>query len=69
MSYLKVRSWHRIAKVDDAGWHTRCGITVTTESVPASDTLPLGEKSCETCLRLEVVDTDRQNPTDEAVPA
>jgi hypothetical protein len=66
MSYLKIGSWHLIARVDDRGWWTRCGRLVTTEPAPAADRLPLDEKSCETCLRLSQADTDRQNiPNDE----
>jgi hypothetical protein len=68
MSYLKIGSWHTIARVDDAGWWTRCGRLVTTQKVPASDHLPLGEKSCETCLRLSRADEDRADPTNDAVP-
>jgi hypothetical protein len=68
MSYLKIGSWHVIARVDDRGWWTRCGRVVTNEPTPASDQLPLGEKSCETCLRLSTHDEDRQNiPNDEVV--
>lgn len=62
MSYLKwpndddSGSWHSLVKTDDRGWHLRCGRTITTEAAPASPTLPLGEKSCETCLRLTLLD-------------
>lgn len=63
MSYLKVRSWHSIVKVDEAGWHTRCGRLVEEAAAPASDVIPLDEKSCETCLRLTVHDAE---PRDEA---
>lgn len=68
MSYLKVRSWHRIDRVDDRGWHTRCGLLVTTEKVPASDTIPLDEKSCETCLRLAAHDAEPRNVDNDVVP-
>lgn len=57
MSYLKVRSWHQIASVTDSGWHTRCGLNVT-QSAPASDRIPLGEPSCESCLRLTAHDAE-----------
>lgn len=60
VSYLRIVSWHSIARVDAAGWHTRCGRVVTTEDAPASDTLPLGEPTCETCLRLTIHDKDQE---------
>jgi hypothetical protein len=64
MSYLKIGSWHVIALVDDAGWHTRCGRLVMTEPAPATGQLPLGEKSCETCLRLTVSDEGKEATND-----
>jgi hypothetical protein len=69
MSYLKIGSWHTLARVDDRGWWTRCGRLVTTEPAPVSDSLPLDEKSCETCLRLSTHDTEIPMPSDDEVPA
>lgn len=64
MSYLKIESWHVLVRVDEAGWHTRCGRLVTTEAAPASDHLPLDEKSCETCARLTLHDGERTEVAD-----
>lgn len=58
VSYLKVRSWHILAKVDAAGWKTRCGLTVN-EDAPVTDILPFDEKSCESCLRGIARDFDQ----------
>jgi hypothetical protein len=45
------QSWHVLAKVDETGWHLRCGRVITTDEAAASDHIPSGEKSCESCLR------------------
>lgn len=66
MSFLKVRSWHTISRVDDTGWHTRCGLTVN-DSAPASDHIPLDEPSCETCLRLDLHDAEKQDVVNDEV--
>lgn len=62
MSYLKwpsVRgSWHAITRVDDAGWHLRCGRTLTTEKAPASDHVPTNERTCERCFVLIAADKE-----------
>lgn len=60
MSYLKIVSWHSLARVTAEGWYTRCGRVVTIEDAPARDTLPLDEPTCETCLRLTIHDRDRE---------
>lgn len=64
-SYLKwpnaadTGSWHVIARVDDTGWHLRCGKTITTDAARGSDHLPMGEKSCESCLAGTQRDQDK----------
>lgn len=63
MSYVQIVSWHAIEVVDAAGWHTRCGRLITTQSAPVSPTLPLDERSCETCLRLDTHDAEVENDT------
>jgi len=66
MSYIRVRSWHVVAKVDAVGWRTRCGLTITTEDAPVSDRLPLEDPSCESCARLTLHDADATSvPNDE----
>jgi len=67
-SYLKLESWHVLASVNDAGWRTRCGRVITTEKTQASDHLPLGERSCESCLRLIARDDDSAETTNDEVP-
>lgn len=54
-SYLRIDSWHVLRTVDNEGWKTYCGRTIVGQQARGSDALPLGEKSCETCLRLVVV--------------
>jgi hypothetical protein len=70
-SYLKwpsgIGSWHVLARVDDAGWHLRCGRFITTDKAQASDHLPLGERTCEPCLRLTL--GDEETPANDKVPA
>jgi len=52
-SYLRLDSWHVRGPVPIEGWDTLCGRHVNAaQKAPVSDQLPLGEKSCETCLRL-----------------
>lgn len=53
MKYVRIRSWHVILTPTRAfdTYRTRCGRTVTTTAV--TNELPLDEKSCETCLRLD----------------
>lgn len=69
MTYIKITgySWHAILRVDDAGWWTRCGRLVTTETTPVAKALPLDEKSCETCARLTLHDQDQQNVANDEV--
>ena len=59
-------SWHVIARVDDAGWHLRCGRTLTTERATASDHLPAGERTCESCLAGSL--RDDETPANDRVP-
>ena len=58
MRYVRIRSWHLIALRAPAIYTTRCGRMVPTDA-PTSDSLPLGERSCETCLRLARRDEER----------
>jgi hypothetical protein len=54
MSYVLIRSWHVVltpTRMFDT-YRTRCGRTVVTKDT--RDDLPMGERSCETCLRLAV---------------
>ena len=64
MRYVKVRSWHRVdvegRELEEA--YTRCGRLVNLVARETAERLPLGAKSCETCLRLADRDDD-----DEAV--
>jgi hypothetical protein len=58
MSYVRIRSWHRVAPVSRGGLpKTRCGRWADL-AAPVSDELPIGEKSCETCLRLHARDEE-----------
>lgn len=71
MRWVRIVSWHRIAATyRDGDVGTRCGrmvrevveLTGATEEVieghVTADFLPLGEKSCESCLRLMAKDGD-----------
>lgn len=62
-------SWHVLARVDDTGWHLRCGRLITTDAATASDHLPAGERSCESCLAGALRDEGAESPPDEPVPA
>jgi len=56
--YFKIQSWHVTAGFDGvAELESRCGKKGNDSSLTA-DELPLGEKSCETCLRLDASDRD-----------
>lgn len=73
MSYVLIQSWHSIASYDRGGAaQTRCGRRVVVEGTIASgpgidasevhltsDELQLGDRSCETCLRLSVRDVEK----------
>lgn len=68
MSYVRLTSWHRISMTYRSGMvKTRCGrgplgvigaITSAGIVYPTSDSLPMGERSCETCLRLTTHDAE-----------
>lgn len=71
MSYVKVHSWHSVRFVNRGGAvRTRCGLAVRVKRTiaggqglspivrPTSETLPLGEPSCEVCLRLTAHDAE-----------
>jgi hypothetical protein len=49
-------SWHIVGRM--RGGATRCGRWIPVPS-PSADDLPLDEKSCETCLRLDKRDRER----------
>lgn len=56
MKFVKSRSWHTYAFTSRGGLHkTRCGLWLPG-TAPTSDTLPMDERSCESCLRLAVWD-------------
>lgn len=58
MKYVRIRSWHRVALYSRAGIaKTRCGRWADF-AAPQSDGLDLGERSCETCLRLVLKDEE-----------
>ena len=52
MKYVRIVSWHvvRIDRSRGGFIRTRCGRYVPEGQI--EEQLPLGEKSCETCLRL-----------------
>ena len=77
MSYLKWvsashrpdrESWHVLERVDDLGWHLRCGKTITTERAEASQHLPAGEKTCESCTAGALRDLDPVDVANDPVP-
>jgi hypothetical protein len=51
--WVRIKSWHLVAS-----GRTRCGRLYAIPS-PTVDDLPLGAKSCETCLRLVARDAER----------
>ena len=56
MKYVQIVSWH-VVWIDRSGGafiRTRCGRYVPDGTI--QEELPLGEKSCETCLRLAATD-------------
>ena len=71
MMYAKVHSWHRIVLTFRSGMvKTRCGLNLVVEGTlsvpplvpnivrPTAEELPLGEPSCESCLRLTAHDEE-----------
>lgn len=64
MAFVKIVSWHVIDRVSQLGWHTRCG-KLAEQGKRVSDQLHVEDKSCETCLRLTVNDTEQQPENDE----
>jgi len=50
MDYFRIRSWH-IRKETTPVWKSYCGMVARHDS-EVSNELPMGEKSCESCLRL-----------------
>lgn len=52
--YVKIRSWHvRSGLVSRGGMvHTLCGRWASATALQSA-VLPMGEKSCESCLRLK----------------
>ena len=53
MKYVRSRSWHVVLTPTRMfhTYRTLCGRTLVTRAT--SPTLPLGDKSCETCLRMD----------------
>jgi hypothetical protein len=51
VSFVKIRSWHVIRLTRSLEPRTLCG-RVAPRSAETSDTLPLTDKSCESCARL-----------------
>lgn len=58
--YVKIDSWHTIKLTTRGGGkQTLCGRYIASPSVAElSQRLPLGEKSCESCLRLSTSQSD-----------
>lgn len=57
-TYARIISWHRVRFMSRGSQYwTRCGKWAPTNS-PVSDTIPLDEKTCETCLRLTLRDEE-----------
>lgn len=57
--WVKIVSWHIATGVYRSGRiGTRCG-RAAKENAPQSPTLPLDEKSCETCTRFALHDEER----------
>jgi hypothetical protein len=56
VKYVRIVSWHvvRIDRSRGGFIRTRCGRYVPEGQI--EEQLPLGEKSCETCLRLAATD-------------
>jgi hypothetical protein len=61
MSYVKIDSWHIEREGDQT--HTLCGLTVRAHPDPKeheyqatawAEQIPANQKTCETCLRIEV---------------
>ena len=57
--------WVKLRDAKRLSWHnlfrevwTRCGLLPDVDA-PRADDLPLGEKSCESCLRLVARDAER----------
>jgi hypothetical protein len=72
MTYVRIRSWHIEALTFRSGMvRTRCGLLARVEGTIGSgpgipvkvsltaETLPLNERTCETCLRLTQHDEDQ----------
>lgn len=73
MRYVRIRAWHVIWRdpSDDArvwnllirgSYRTRCGRAVSKE-LDTVESLPMGEKSCESCLRLTLHDEEKESGT------
>ncbi len=59
MTWVRIRSWHgvRTATRVPGRFVTLCGRQAS--SLRVVDLLPLGEKTCESCLRIYAKETDR----------
>jgi hypothetical protein len=58
MKYVRIISWHVVWIDRSLGTsiRTRCGRFVPKRPAEFIEELPLGDKSCETCLRLSISD-------------
>ena len=67
MRYVRIVSWHVATGLVSRGAQiqARCGRWAPADA-EQSDHLPGDEKSCETCLRFALRDTE--TPPDDAVP-
>lgn len=66
--WVRIRSWHALRTYTrDGGGITRCGRRVVPP-MERSVTLPLTDKSCETCTRLVLHDEQTPQPEDDTVP-
>jgi hypothetical protein len=66
-TYIRAKSWHLLRKVTDAGWITRCGLTLNEDADVAYE-LKLNQKTCESCLRYAKRDEEINDPPNDVVP-
>lgn len=62
-NYVKSDQWHILARVDDAGWHARCGAKLS-DSMETSTKLRVNEATCNTCTELALADEDKEQKPD-----
>ncbi|HEU4571476.1 MAG TPA: hypothetical protein VFR93_02230 [Candidatus Limnocylindrales bacterium] len=68
-TYALIDSWHVVERAGRDGDVTYCGRTVNRNEGTTADTLPLGEKSCETCLRLAMAAETERDPEGVDMPS